>query len=178
MPGAQHQIDLAEVQALHVDEAVDQVQLHIEPGVEHQEIGNHRCQVPATKGCRRIDTNQAFRRAAQGHRLGPGQAQFGDDPPCALGKGQSRRRGAYRMRAAQEQLTADRAFQAVDTPCHGRRGQRMTARGGGKTAGFQHVEEQGQLVGQLIGVHGRFVLVRIWHSHCALLCVSVPEATA
>ncbi|MCY1186058.1 hypothetical protein D9M73_268930 [compost metagenome] len=27
----------------------------------------------------------------------------------------------------------------------------MTARGGGKTAGFQHVEEQGQLVGQLIG---------------------------
>ncbi|MNL50830.1 hypothetical protein D3C87_1738780 [compost metagenome] len=115
MPGAQHQIDLAQVQALHVNETVDQVKLHIEAGIEHQKIGNYRRQVSPAKRGRGIDTNQAFGCAAQRHRFGPGQTQFRDDAPRALGKRQPRGRSAYRMGTANEQLTADRAFQAIDT---------------------------------------------------------------
>ncbi|MNG32254.1 hypothetical protein D3C84_1182180 [compost metagenome] len=80
----------------------------------------------ATEGGRGIDTNQAFRRTAQGYRLGSGEAQFGDDPSCAFGKCQSRRCRAHRMGAANEQLAADRALQAVDATGYRRRGQGVT----------------------------------------------------
>ncbi|MNF80421.1 hypothetical protein D3C84_626660 [compost metagenome] len=148
LPGTQYQIDLAQVQALHIDEAVDQLQLHVEAGIEQQKIGNHRCQVAPSEGGRSINANQAFRRTAQGHRLGPGQAQFGDNSPCAFGECQPCRRSAHRMSAANEQLAANGALQAVDAPRHRRRRQWMTAGRCGEAAGFQYVEKQAQLLGQ------------------------------
>ncbi|MNV85779.1 hypothetical protein D3C71_1797570 [compost metagenome] len=72
--------------------------------------------MPPAKRGRSIDSNQTFRRATERNRFSTGQTQFRDDAPRALGKRQSRRRGAYRVCTANEQLTADRAFQAIDTP--------------------------------------------------------------
>ncbi len=79
MPGTQHQIDLTQVRALHVHEAVDQMQVHIQPRVDVQEVGDHRRQMPSTERRRRVHANQAFRRMAQGHRFRPCQLQLGDD---------------------------------------------------------------------------------------------------
>ncbi|MNQ50441.1 hypothetical protein D3C85_643860 [compost metagenome] len=119
LPGAQYQIDLAQVRAVHVDEAVDQVQLHVQPGVQPQEIGDHRCQVPSSEGSGRVDPDQAFRRAAHGCGLGAGQAQFADDPPCPLGKRQPGGRGTHGVGTAYEQLAAEGVLQAVYAPGHG-----------------------------------------------------------
>ncbi|MNI52463.1 hypothetical protein D3C73_1072460 [compost metagenome] len=162
LPGAQHQVDLAQVQALHVDKTVDQLQLHVEAGIKQQEIGNHRCEMSPPERSRCVNTNQAFRSTAQGHRFGPGQAQFGDYPPCPFGKRQPRRRRAHRVGTANEQLAADGAFQAVDAPRHCRGRQGMTAGRCGKAAGFQHIQKQTQLFGQLIGIH-------VWLDACASL---------
>ena len=177
MPGAQHQVDLAQVGALHVDEAVDQVQLHIQARVTGEEVGNRRCQMSATESRWRVNPDQPLGSVAQGHGLGAGQAQFGDDPPGPFGERQTGGRGPDRMGAANEQAAADRTFQAVDPPRHGGRGQRVEAGGGGKAAGFQDIQKQAELIGQRLGIH-RYLLVRDWHSHCALLCVSALERTA
>ena len=177
MPGAQHQVDLAQVRALHIDKAVDQMQVHIQSGVNVQEVGNHRRQVPATERCRCIHANQPFRRMTQGSGLCPCQLQLADNPPCPFGEGQARRGRHHRVGAALEQAAAHRAFQAVDAPRHRRGCQRMATCCGGKAARFQYIQKQAQLIGQRIGIH-RYALMRDWHSHCALLCVSAPESTA
>ncbi|MNI33546.1 hypothetical protein D3C73_875030 [compost metagenome] len=178
LSGTQHQIDLAQVQPLHVDKAVDQVQLYVEAGVEHQKIGNHRRQVSTPECGGGIDADQAFRRAAQGHSFGAGQLQLRHNPPRPFSKGKASGCGAHGMGAANEQLAANSGFQAVDAPCHRRRRQRMTARGRREAASFKDIEKKPELSGQLRGVHVSVLLVRIWHSHCALLCVSPPSLTA
>ncbi len=151
--GAQHQVDLAEMFALQVDEAADQAQLHVEAGVGLEEVGDRRGQVAAAEGHRRIDTDQALRRGAQGHRFGTGQAQFGDDPPGAVGEGQAGRRGAHRMGGAHQQGAADGAFQGVHPARHGGRGERVLARSGGEAAAIEDIEVENELFAEGIGQH-------------------------
>ena len=150
-----YQVNLAQVRALHIHKAVDQVQVHVQPRIHIEEVGDHRRQVPAPKRCRRIHSDQALRRMAQGHRFGPRQLQFTDNPSRPLGKCQPSRGRHHGVGAALEQAAAHGVFQAVDTPRHRRGRQGMAARGGGKAAAFQYIEEQAQLVGQGIRVHGK-----------------------
>ncbi|MCY1419751.1 hypothetical protein D9M71_353470 [compost metagenome] len=165
--GAQHQVDLAEVAAVQVDEAVDQAQLHVQAWVGHQEIGDGRGQVAAAERGGGVDADQAFGGVAQRHGFGPGQAQFLDDAPGPFGKGIARGRGAHGVGAAGEQTAAHGVFQVVDAPCYRRRGQRVATGGGRKAAGFQHIEEQAQLVGQGIGVHGCLAFAKNAQPLCA-----------
>ncbi|MND75555.1 hypothetical protein D3C80_671800 [compost metagenome] len=151
--------------------------MHVQPGIGYEKIGDGRGQVAATERGRRVDADQAFRGVAQRYRFRAGQAQLFDDPSGAFGKGIAGRSWPYRMGAAHEQAAADCAFQGVDTPRHRRRRQRMTPGGGGEAAGFQNIKKQAELFGQGIGVHAANLLLRKWHSHCALLCVS-PLAPA
>src|SRR3990167_588644 len=144
---AQHQVDFAEVGAVQVDEAVDQAQLYIQPRIGDEKFGNRRCQVAPAEWRWRVDADQALWRAAQRYGLGTGQVQLREDAPGALGKGLSRRGGAYRVGAATEQAAAERALQGIDPSGHGRRGERMAPGGGGEAAAFQYVEKQAELVG-------------------------------
>ncbi|MOA36627.1 hypothetical protein D3C78_1581630 [compost metagenome] len=77
------------------------------------------------------------------------------------------------MGVAQEQADPERLFQAVHAPCHGRGRQLVQARGRGEAAAFQHGEEEVELFAELGRIHG--MPVRLWHSHCASLCVSDPS---
>jgi len=73
MPGPQYQVDFAQMLALHVDKAVDQVQVYVEARVHVKKVSNGRRQVPSTEGSRRVHADQPFRRMAQRHRFGPRQ---------------------------------------------------------------------------------------------------------
>ncbi|MNP20040.1 hypothetical protein D3C76_1125970 [compost metagenome] len=150
---AQHQIDFAQVRAVQVDKAVDQAQLHIEPGVGHQKVGDGRSQMAAAERCRRVDADQALRGIAQRHCLGARQAQFFDDAPGPFGKGVACRCRTHGVGAAYEQAAADSIFQGIDAPCHGGWGQWMAAGGGGKATGFQYIQKQTELFGEGVGVH-------------------------
>ncbi|MNN59081.1 hypothetical protein D3C81_1741720 [compost metagenome] len=127
---------------MQVDEAVDQAQLHIKARVGDEEIGDGRGQVAAAECGGGVDADQAFGGIAQRHRFGAGQAQLLDDAPGPFGKGVAGRCGTHGVGAAGEQAAAHGAFQVVDAPGYGGRGQRVAAGGGRKAAGFQHIEEQ------------------------------------
>ena len=81
------------------------------------------------------------------------QVQFLNDASGALGEGKGGRHCPHGMGAAAEQLAAQRRFQRIDSPRHGGGRQAMPARGSGKAAAFEHVDEEFELSGKGVWQH-------------------------